>query len=88
MSDKFNKEYDDLLEGYGVMVSRSLFPRKLQLSPAFVNALRDEFKQQTSPVMEEDADGNQIEAKPGRSKKQVLKDFQKSIPFLLKDMLK
>jgi hypothetical protein len=87
MSNKFNKEYDDLLEGYGVMVSRSLYPRKLNLSQGFVKTLRDEFKSQTSPVMEEDNDGNSIEG-PGRSKKQVLKDLQKSIPFLLKDMLR
>ena len=87
MSNKFNKQYDDLLEGYGVMTSRSLFPRKLKLTPNFVNNLRDEFKKQTSSVMEEDNDGNAVEMQ-SRSKKQVLKDIQKSIPFILKDLLR
>jgi hypothetical protein len=87
MSSKFNKKYDDLLEGYGVMTSRTLYPRKLKLSSGFINSLRDEFKSQSAPVMEEDNDGNPIEA-IGRSKKQVLKDIQKSIPFILKDLIR
>ena len=80
---KFNKEYKDLLEGFGYMVARSRYPSKLNLSEDFVRAAQKEFKAQTAPIATEDDDGNSV-LDPGRNPKQVLKEMQKALPFILR----
>ena len=77
----FNEGYDTLVENYGLHITRSRFPRKLKLSEKFVKAFKEEFKKQTAPVYTENDDGEQIETK-SRSRHQVLKEFQKALPFL------
>jgi len=80
---KFNKEYEDLLEGFGYMTTRSRYPSKLNLSEDFIRAAQKEFKAQTAPITTEDEDGNAV-VNPGRNAKQVLKEMQKSLPFILR----
>lgn len=78
---EFNQSFETLLEGYGQRMVKVRYPSKLKLSEKFIRAFREEFKNQTAPVMTEDEDGNQITAK-GRNKRQVLKEFQKALSFI------
>lgn len=82
--NQFNEEYSELLEGYKPRVSSERFPRKLKLSERFVRAFNEEFKRQSSSIVtEEDEDGVPIQSEKKRSPRQVLKEFQKALPFLL-----
>ena len=81
--EKFNKECDELLEGYGYITTRQRFPSKLKLSEEFIRAAQKEFKAQTAPIALEDDEGN-ITHQPGRNPKQVLREFQKAFPFILR----
>ena len=84
----FEQEYNNICEGYnfGQMKETKIkrFPRGLknQLSEQFIKSLRLEFKRLTSPVIEEDDDGNQTETKA--DPKRVMMALQKSIPFLVR----
>lgn len=83
--EQFNNEIDQLLEGFGTykQTIRQRFPRNLNLSEEFITAFKEEFVRQTKPVMEEDADGNQIETRGPRKPQKVLEDFQKALQFLI-----
>lgn len=83
--DKYNKEFETIMEKYGLLrtVVRERFPSKLKLSENFIRAFREEFKNQTAPVVTEDEDGNQIKTE-GRNKHTVLREFQKALKFLTK----
>jgi len=82
--NQFNEEYDDLLEGYKPRTMSERFPRKLKLSENFVRAFNEEFKRQAvSVITEEDEDGVPIKTEKRRNPRQVLKEFQKALPFLL-----
>jgi hypothetical protein len=85
MMDKYNKEYETIMEKYGLLrtVVRERFPSKLKLSENFIRAFREEFKNQTASTLTEDEDGNQI-SNPGRNKHTVLREFQKALKFLTK----
>lgn len=83
--EQFNSEVDNLVEGYGMykQTIRQRFPKNLKLSEEFIQAFKEEFVRQVQPLMEEDADGNQVEARGGRKPEAVLKDFQKAVQFLV-----
>lgn len=83
--EHFNKQVDDLMEGYGMFKQtiRQRFPKNLKLSEEFIQAFKEEFVKQTSAVMEEDAEGNQIETRAARKPQKVLEDFQKALQFLV-----
>ena len=83
--EQFNKEVEDLVEGYGMFKQtiRQRFPKHLNLSDEFITAFKEEFVKQTLPLMEEDSDGNSIETRAGRKPEAVLKDFQKALQFLV-----
>tara|TARA_R110002167_G_scaffold9579_14_gene44336 strand:- start:2614 stop:2889 length:276 start_codon:yes stop_codon:yes gene_type:complete len=85
VSNIFNKEVEDLVEGYGMFKQtiRQRFPKNLSLSEEFISAFKEEFLRQAKPLMEEDADGNQVEIKSKRKPEAVLKDFQKALQFLV-----
>jgi len=83
--EQFNKQVQDLVEGYGMykQTVRQRFPRNLKLSEEFISAFKEEFVKNASPLMEEDAEGNQVETRGGRKPESVLKDFQKALQFLI-----
>ena len=83
--EQFNKQVQDLVEGNGMhkQTIRQRFPRHLKLSDEFITAFKEEFVKQASPLMEEDAEGNQVEARSKRKPETVLKDFQKALQFLV-----
>lgn len=82
---QFDQQVDSIVEGYGMykQTIRTRFPKNLNLSEDFITAFKEEFVRQTKPVMEEDADGNQVEVQAGRKPKKVLEDFQKALQFLI-----
>lgn len=82
---KFNEELDKVMEGYGMVrtVTRERFPSKLKLSEEFVNSFKKEFENQTSPIYTEGENGEQELAREARDPKQVLKEFQKALKFLI-----
>ena len=81
---QFNEEYSELLEGYKPRMLSERFPRKLKLSEQFIRAFNEEFKRQAiSIVTEEDEDGVPMKTEKKRNPRQVLKEFQKALPFLL-----
>lgn len=82
---QFDQQVDSIVEGYGIFKQtiRSRFPKNLNLSEEFITAFKEEFVRQTQPLMEEDADGNQIEVRGSRKPKKVLEDFQKALQFLI-----
>jgi len=86
MKLQFGKQYDELLENYGQIkeIKYKRFPRGLKnrLSEDFVKSLQQEFKRLTSPVIQEDEDGNQTTTKP--DPKKVMLEIQKALPFLLR----
>ena len=77
---KFNDALDSLAEGYGFhkTLVRERYPSKLKLSEDFVNAFKEEFGRQTSPIYTEDEDGNSTVTQEARDPKRVLKEFQKA----------
>lgn len=81
----FNEELDKVMEGYGMVrtVTRERFPSKLKLSEEFVTAFKKEFDSQTSPVYNEDENGEQSLSREARDPKRVLKEFQKALKFLI-----
>lgn len=83
---KFDTQLDELYEGYGQIkeIKYKRFPRNLQnrLSEEFVKSLQMEFKRLTSPIIQEDEEGNKIESKP--DPKKVLNELQKALPFLVR----
>ena len=81
----FNEELDKVMEGYGMVrtITRERFPSKLKLSEEFVTAFKKEFETQTSPVYTEGENGEQELAREARDPKQVLKEFQKALKFLI-----
>ena len=83
--EQFNNEVASLVEGYGMFKQtiRQRFPKHLKLSEEFISAFKEEFVRQVQPLMEEDADGNQIESRGPRKPEAVLKDFQKAVQFLV-----
>lgn len=83
--EHFNKQIDNLMEGYGMFKQtiRQRFPKNLKLSEEFIQAFKEEFVKQTAAVMEEDAEGNQVEARAARKPQKVLEDFQKALQFLV-----
>ena len=83
--EQFNKEVEDLVEGYGMFKQtiRQRFPRNLNLSDEFISAFKEEFVKQVKPLMEEDGEGESIETRAGRKPEAVLKDFQKALQFLV-----
>lgn len=82
---KFNSMLDSLDESYGMYKTtvRERFPTKLKLSEDFVSAFQQEFQKQTSPIMTEDEDGNEVMSQQARDPKVVLKEFQKALKFLV-----
>lgn len=88
MNLNFDKQYEEICEGYNfkqikeVKVKR--FPRALknQLSEQFIKSLRLEFQRLTSPVIEEDENGNESTIKP--NPKHVMSALQKALPFLVR----
>jgi len=84
----FDSAYKNIYEGYnfGQMKETRIkrFPRGLKnkLSEQFIKSLKLEFKRLTSPVIEEDEEGNQITSKV--DPKQVTMALQKAIPFLVR----
>lgn len=88
MKLSFDSEYNNICEGYNFSQMKETkirrFPRGLknQLSEQFIKSLRLEFKRLTSPLIEEDEDGNQVETKA--NPKQVMSALQKAIPFLVR----
>jgi hypothetical protein len=78
---EFNDNFDTILEGYGQRLVKVRYPAKLKLSEKFIRAFREEYKRQTASIVTEDEDGNQVTNK-GRNKRQVLKEFQKCLPFI------
>ena len=83
--EQFNQQIDHLMEGYGTFQQtiKQRFPRHLNLSEDFISAFKEEFVRQTKAVMEEDAEGNQVETRSARKPKKVLEDFQKALQFLV-----
>ena len=83
--EQFNKNVDQLVEGYGLFKQtiRQRFPKNLNLSEEFITAFKEEFVRQTKAVMEEDAEGNQVETRAARKPQKVLEDFQKALQFLI-----
>jgi len=83
--EQFNKEVQDLVEGYGLykQTIRQRFPKNLKLSEEFISAFREEFVKQTQPLMQEDSEGKQVEGRAARKPDSVLKDFQKALQFLV-----
>ena len=81
----FNTELDQVMENYGMVktVVRERFPSKLKLSEEFIAAFKNEFENQTQPIYTEDEDGNQVLSRESRDPKQVLKEFQKALKFLI-----
>ena len=81
----FNKEYEHVLEGYGLhkTVTRERYPSKLKLSEDFIAAFKEEFERQTSPIYTEDEDGNSAVTQEARKPAIVLKEFQKALKFLI-----
>ena len=81
----FNDALDELNEGYGFYKTtiRERFPKKLQLSEEFINAFKQEFAKQTSPIYTEDDSGEEVMAQEARDPKVVLKEFQKALKFLI-----
>lgn len=81
----FDQEVKDIVEGYGMLrkETRQRFPKNLKLSEDFIQAFKEEFVKQTQPMMEEDADGNQVEIRSSRKPQKVLEDFQKALQFLI-----
>jgi len=84
----FDSAYKNICEGYnfGQMKETRIkrFPRGLknQLSEQFIKSLRLEFKRLTSPLIEEDDEGNRVETKA--DPKQIMSALQKAIPFLVR----
>lgn len=76
---KFNDGLNCIEENYGLRETKTHYPRKLKLSEDFVKSFIREFNRQVTPVVDE---GNESDSKP-RSKHQVLKEFQRALPFLL-----
>ena len=83
--EQFNKQVDQLVEGYGLFKQtiRQRFPKNLNLSEEFITAFKEEFVRQTQPLMEDDAEGNQVETRGARKPQKVLEDFQKALQFLV-----
>jgi hypothetical protein len=86
MKSKFWSQYDKLVEGYGQIkkVSHMRFPRGLQgrLSEEFIKSIQLEYKRLTSPVIEEDDEGNVTKKKP--DPKKVMEQLQKALPFIVR----
>ena len=82
---EFDKQVNSIVEGYGIFKTtvRQRFPKNLKLSEEFIQAFKEEFVRQTQPMMEEDADGNEVEVQAGRKPQKVLEDFQKALKFLV-----
>lgn len=82
---QFDQQVNSIVEGYGMFKQtiRQRFPKNLKLSEDFIQAFKEEFVRQTQPVMEEDAEGNQVEVRAGRKPQKVLEDFQKALQFLI-----
>jgi len=81
---QFNDRLDKVCENYGLhrTVVRERFPSKLKLSEKFINAFKEEFKNQTSPLYTEDENGEQQLSREARDPRTVLKEFQKALKFL------
>lgn len=86
MNLQFGEQYDKLLENYGQIkeVKYKRFPRGLKnrLSEEFIKSLQQEFKRLTSPVIQEDEDGNEVTTRP--DPKKVMLEMQKALPFLVR----
>jgi hypothetical protein len=86
MKLKFSEQCDQLFENYGQIkeVRHKRFPRGLngKLSEQFIKSLRLEFKRLTSPIIEEDEEGNEVKSKP--DVKKVMVQLQKALPFLVR----
>ena len=82
---KFNEGLDSIIEGYGFhkTVTRERYPAKLKLSEEFINAFKEEFANQTSPIYTENDDGSQVLAQEARDDKTVLREFQKALKFII-----
>lgn len=82
---QFNDKLDQVMESYGMVrtVTRERFPSKLKLSEEFINSFKQEFEAQTSPIYTESEDGEQVVTREARDPKQVLKEFQKALKFLI-----
>ena len=80
----FDKSLEDIQESYGIhrTVVRERFPSKLKLSEEFIKSLQQEFKRLTSPVIQEDEDGNETTTRP--DPKKVMLEMQKALPFLVR----
>ena len=83
--DQYNKEFETIMEKYGLLrtVIRERFPSKLKLSSEFIQAFQEEFKRQTSPVVTEDEEGNEVRTE-ARNRHTVIREFQKAVKFLTK----
>lgn len=75
---KFNDGLECIEEDYGLRETKTHFPRKLKLSEEFVKSFLREFNNQIQPIVGE---GNK-DVK-SRSKHQVIKEFQRALPFLI-----
>ena len=82
---QFNDKLDQVMENYGMVrtVTRERFPSKLKLSEEFIKSFKQEFEAQTSPIYTESEDGEQVVTREARDPKQVLKEFQKALKFLI-----
>jgi len=82
---QFDQQVNNIVEGYGIykQTIRTRFPKNLNLSEDFITAFKEEFVRQTQPVMEEDAEGNEVVVRDSRKPKKVLEDFQKALQFLI-----
>ena len=82
---KFNEGLDSIIEGYGFhkTVTRERYPAKLKLSEEFINAFKEEFAKQTSPIYTEKDDGSQVLAQDASAANTVLRLFQNALKFII-----
>ena len=77
----FDKEYENLLEGFGGPLTTRLYAPRVKLSEEFIRAFKEEYKRLCAPDQILDEENNVIGEKP-KNKKTILNQMQKSLPFL------
>ena len=77
----FDKEYENLLEGFGGPLTTRLYAPRVKLSEEFIRAFKEEYKRLCAPDQILDEENNVVGEKP-KNKKTILNQMQKALPFL------
>ena len=77
----FDKNYRNLLEGYGGPLTTRMYAPRIKLSENFIRSFKEEYKRLCKPEQILDEDGNVTEEK-SKSPKRILEQMKKALSFL------